>query len=92
MQFPAWTNSKRKSVQATNRLRYILNQLAMNHSKEGNIASLARQLKLHHSTITRAIQNGAFTVNTAWSIQETLGRDVVTVEQLTKPLEIESTK
>jgi hypothetical protein len=93
MRFPEWvTAPKSKKAQATNRIRFILMNLALHHSKGGTVAALARELGIGHYTISKAIHAGRFSVKTAWTFQQALGREVVTVEQLTQPLEIPTTK
>jgi hypothetical protein len=67
MRFPAWVEGARtpKAQRATNRLKYILSDLALQHTGRNSMRALAEHVGYDHSTFSMYIRRGAFTEQAA---------------------------
>lgn len=92
MQFPPWADAPNlsKKKRASLRLRFLISQLAIHATQRTSHRALATAVGVDHSTISKAIRDGAFTHYTANLIETSLGRKHVRAEWLVDPLSITS--
>lgn len=88
--FPQWTatNGKKqlsKADQATTRLRFMINYLALLHSPSATYVALAKALGIHHTTLNVYIQRGSFGENVAQKIEKHFGPSIITADMLINP-------
>lgn len=93
MQFPAWVEGSRtpKGQRASNRLKFIMGKLALEHTGRNSMRALAEKIGYDHSTFSTYIRRGAFTDKAAAEIVDALGcQKTVKPTYLTDPLNIPS--
>lgn len=92
--FPSWvTVAKTPQQLATNRLKYLISQLALKVAAKGSVRGLANHCGVDRTSIHKYIAAGAFPAITATQIERACGRENVRHEELMFPLEInESTE
>lgn len=91
MIFPAWVDKPRSKAQrATNRLKYILSQLAIGATERNSMRALGEVVGLDHSTLAIYVRRGQFSEKAARKIEAKFGSDVCPATHLTNPLNIGS--
>jgi hypothetical protein len=92
IKFPPWVDSGRtaESDKASARLRYILAVAAVDATGKQSVRALARHANVDHSTVSISIRRGYFTEETAALLEACVKHPFMTVENLTKPLEIKA--
>lgn len=98
MEFPGWVNRSagggraRRETVASNRLRYLIKRIAIEHNDKGSVEQIARLLGMHHSTFSIYIRRGHFSEAAALKLERTFGRDIVRAEWLRDPLNAQPLK
>ena len=96
MNFPNWVcrsaagGRASQATIASNRLKYILKKIAIEHNQRGSTEQLARAIGMHHSTFSIYIRRGHFSNSAAAAIEKMFGREIVKADWLCEPLNIES--
>lgn len=93
IEFPLWvTNSKRLTRRqlASNRLRFLVMNTALQARGAGNVATFAHALGMHRTTISSQIKAGKFSHPAAALAEKTFGAQLVRKEWLTDPLNIDA--
>lgn len=89
MQFPKWVSKGTKDQQASNRLWFIINTLAISHAHRGSMKMLCDALGVHHTTVSNYIVKGQFSLAMAGRFERMFR---VPAEHLTDPMSIPVTK
>lgn len=91
MLFPKWADGPRmtKAERASGRLQFLVQTLALEHTGRSSLRSLAAAVGLEHSTISKAVNQGAFSEKSALQIAHRLKPRIVTAEMLMDPLSID---
>jgi hypothetical protein len=92
MKFPQWVGKGDTTRVASNRLRYMLMQVAVECEPKESMAAVARKAGISRQLLHQGIQRGSFSAKTASLIEQKLGRDVIRKEHLVFPLAIEVTE
>ena len=92
MQFPSWADAPKlsKKRRATQRLRFIISNLALRVSGRQSHRALADHVGLNHSTISVYVRRGAFSEKAAKVIEDRVGKELCPSEWLTDPLSIKT--
>lgn len=93
MQIPHFVEAGRKTkkAKASARLKYVLANLAAQHTSRSSMRALADKVGLDHSTISTYIRRGSFSEPAALRIQEAMvaeGSDI-TAADLIDPMRME---
>lgn len=97
MNFPQWVNRApgggraRRELVASNRLRYLVHRLALEHNPIGSVKQLAGSVGMHHSTFSIYIRRGHFSPAAATALEKNFGPDMCKACWLREPLTIETT-
>lgn len=87
--FPTWVTAAKSPEQlATNRLKYLIGQLAQQVTVKGSIRGLAAHCGVDRTSLHKYIAAGSFPAITATQIERACGRALVCHEHLMHPLEI----
>lgn len=91
LKIPLWVEKglKTNKAKATARLKFILTNLAARHTGRASLRALADRVGLDHSTLSVYTRAGAFSEKAASTFVANLNDPMITVEVLTKPLEVE---
>lgn len=93
IEFPSWVTSPKRLTRrqlASNRLRFLVMNAALQAGGAGNVATFAHALGMHRTTITSQIKAGKFSHPAAVLAEKTFGQALVRKEWLTDPLNIDA--
>lgn len=92
MQIPHFVEAGRKTkkAKASARLKYVLSNLAAQHTSRSSMRALGDLVGLDHSTLSAYIRRGSFSEPAAKRIEDRLGLDSdITAAELMDPMTME---